>query len=333
MQLLSGLFLVVVGCSTGGYFGPGIFAFTNTHTTVSHVRYAQAKQRLFEHDHRLFSSTSADTTTTAAAVPVEVNAFAELETAVAVTTAQAQGRVQLWNQSRILLGATTVTVAALVSYLVMQHFDSTVAQNTALTAMHHAASVPLQAFDAYENVLSSNPVATKAATSASVYSIGDILAQYTEQRDEESKNLDQGRVLRSMIAGGVGHGPLSHIWYHMSENFFTNIVHLTAWWSFIPKIVVDQTVWGPIWNSMYILMIGLMRRENLEKMVVDVKTTVFPLFLDGLKLWPLAHVVTYGLIPEENRLLWVDTVEIVWVSMLATKAASLEPPKGPEEER
>jgi protein Mpv17 len=111
----------------------------------------------------------------------------------------------------------------------------------------------------------------------------------------------------------------------VSEHFFTNFAHLTAWWSFLPKIAVDQTVWGPIWNSTYILLIGLMKREALEKMVGDVRTTTFPLFLDGLKLWPLAHCVTYGLIPEENRLLWVDLVEIVWVSIMATKAASLDP--------
>ena len=107
------------------------------------------------------------------------------------------------------------------------------------------------------------------------------------------------------------------------------MIHLTAWWSFLPKIVVDQTVWGPIWNSLYILLIGFMRQESMGKMVDDVRSTTVPLFLDGLKLWPLAHCVTYGLVPVENRLLWVDMVEILWVSMLATKAASL----GPSEEK
>lgn len=322
MQLLSGLFLVAIGVT--GRFHYDVSAFTTIHTPSSHQRYVHAHQRLFDQQynyHRLFSST-----------PAEADVITELETAVAVTAAQAQRRVQQGNQSSILLGATTIGVTALVGYLVMQHFDSTVAQNTAITAMHHMASVPMQAFDAYEKVLSSNPIATKAATSASVYTIGDILAQYTEQREEDSKNIDQGRVLRSCIAGGIAHGPLSHFWYHVSENFFTNFAHLTAWWSFLPKIVVDQTVWGPIWNSTYILLIGLMKREALEKMVGDVRTTTFPLFLDGLKLWPLAHCVTYGLIPEENRLLWVDLVEIVWVSIMATKAASLDPQQQDQKE-
>lgn len=34
-----------------------------------------------------------------------------------------------------------------------------------------------------------------------------------------------------------------------------------------------------------------------------------------------AHCITYGLIPVENRLLWVDFVEILWVTILATQAS------------
>lgn len=37
----------------------------------------------------------------------------------------------------------------------------------------------------------------------------------------------------------------------------------------------------------------------------------------GWKLWPFAHIVTYGLVPLEQRVLWVDCVEIVWVTILS----------------
>ena len=50
-----------------------------------------------------------------------------------------------------------------------------------------------------------------------------------------------------------------------------------------------------------------------------------PLMLAGLRLWPFVHVVTYGLIPVENRVLWVDAVEIVWVTILASTASSPPP--------
>ena len=50
------------------------------------------------------------------------------------------------------------------------------------------------------------------------------------------------------------------------------------------------------------------------------KRTTIPLIISGLKLWPFVHCITYGVIPLENRLLWVDAVEIVWVTILASQA-------------
>ena len=66
-----------------------------------------------------------------------------------------------------------------------------------------------------------------------------------------------------------------------------------------------------------------MKLENPKTIVSDMKKSTIPLVLSGLKLWPLAHCVTYGLIPVDNRLLWVDFVEIFWVTILASQAAGL----------
>jgi hypothetical protein len=38
----------------------------------------------------------------------------------------------------------------------------------------------------------------------------------------------------------------------------------------------------------------------------------------GWKLWPFAHLITYGVVPLEQRLLWVDCVELIWVTILST---------------
>ncbi|CAB9523051.1 PXMP2/4 family protein [Seminavis robusta] len=152
----------------------------------------------------------------------------------------------------------------------------------------------------YLNVLRDSPVSTKAVTSATVYTIGDVIAQRTE--GESIGSLDRPRILRSLLAGLIGHGPLSHCWYNISEDLF-NFLHLTQWWSFLPKVAIDQATWGPFWNNTYIVMLGLMKRESLESIWEDIKRTTIPLVVSGLKLWPLAHCITYGVIPVENRLI------------------------------
>jgi protein Mpv17 len=185
-----------------------------------------------------------------------------------------------------------------------------------------AQHIPKGVWDSYTSVLHNHPICTKAITSASVYTIGDLIAQRTEGKD--MGELDRMRALRSLLAGLIGHGPLSHLWYNFSENLFDHILHWTAWWSILPKVALDQGFWGPIWNNTYLLLLGLMKRESIETIWKDAKRTTIPLVVSGLKLWPLAHCVTYGLIPVENRLLWVDLVEILWVTILASAAAGVD---------
>ncbi|ONK61358.1 uncharacterized protein A4U43_C08F29050 [Asparagus officinalis] len=38
----------------------------------------------------------------------------------------------------------------------------------------------------------------------------------------------------------------------------------------------------------------------------------------GWKLWPFVHLVTYGVILIEQRLLWVDCDELIWVTILSS---------------
>lgn len=118
------------------------------------------------------------------------------------------------------------------------------------------------------------------------------------------------------------HGPMSHVWYDVSEKLFDHILHLPSnVFGTAMKVIIDQAFWGPLWNNTYILLLGLMKFDKLESIWGEMKRTTIPLIVSGLKLWPLAHCVTYGLIPVENRLLWVDLVEIIWVTILATAAA------------
>lgn len=160
------------------------------------------------------------------------------------------------------------------------------------------------------------PILIKSLTSATVYTIGDFITQRSE--GIETFEVDKQRLMRSLLAGLIGHGPLSHLWYEYSEDMFINTFHWIEWWGFIPKVIIDQTTWGPFWNNTYILLIGLMKFSSIQTIWKEMTRTTIPLILKGLKIWPLAHCITYGLISVEHRLLWVDLVEILWVTVLST---------------
>jgi len=72
-----------------------------------------------------------------------------------------------------------------------------------------AYRIPIDTWRSYNDILNMAPIQTKAVTSATVYTIGDIIAQTTE--GVEVGQLDRGRICRSLAAGLIGHGPLSHV--------------------------------------------------------------------------------------------------------------------------
>ncbi|XVF44421.1 hypothetical protein PTKIN_Ptkin02bG0118900 [Pterospermum kingtungense] len=165
---------------------------------------------------------------------------------------------------------------------------------------------------AYEQALKANPVLSKMAISGIVYSIGDWIAQCYEGKP--LFDFDRTRVLRSGLVGFTLHGSLSHYYYQFCEDLFP----FEDWWVVPAKVIFDQTVWAAVWNSIYYVLLGFLRFESSANIYRELKATFWPMLTAGWKLWPFAHVITYGVIPVEQRLLWVDCVELIWVTILST---------------
>nr|XP_043624701.1 protein SYM1-like [Erigeron canadensis] len=165
---------------------------------------------------------------------------------------------------------------------------------------------------AYEEALKQNPVLAKMVISGIVYSLGDWIAQCYEGKP--LFEFDRTRLFRSGLVGFTLHGSLSHYYYQLCEA----LIPSKDWWVVPAKIAFDQTVWSAVWNSIYFVVLGLLRFESPANIFNELKTTFLPLLTAGWKLWPFAHLITYGVIPLEQRLLWVDCVELVWVTILST---------------
>lgn len=171
---------------------------------------------------------------------------------------------------------------------------------------------PLHNWNAYEEALKTNPVLAKMMISGIVYSIGDWIAQCYEGKP--LFDFDRTRMFRSGIVGFALHGSLSHYYYHFCEALFP----YDDWWVVPVKVAFDQTAWSALWNSIYYLVLGLLRFESPVTTFTELRATFWPMLTAGWKLWPFAHLITYGVIPLEQRLLWVDCVELIWVTILST---------------
>ncbi|PWA51335.1 peroxisomal membrane 22 kDa (Mpv17/PMP22) family protein [Artemisia annua] len=171
---------------------------------------------------------------------------------------------------------------------------------------------PQHNWSAYEEALKENPLLAKMMISGVVYSIGDWIAQCCEGKP--LLEFDRTRMFRSGLVGFSLHGSLSHYYYYFCEALFP----FQDWWVVPVKVTFDQTAWAAVWNSIYFVVVGLLRFESPVTIFSELKATFWPMLTAGWKLWPFAHIITYGVVPIEQRLLWVDCVELIWVTILST---------------
>lgn len=183
--------------------------------------------------------------------------------------------------------------------------------------------------DLYAANVAADPVGTKAIISGTVYLLGDLIAQAAGEGRGPAA-WDRGRALRSGLVGALAHGPLSHCYYLGLDALAAHLPLVggggggagDGMASLFFKIGVDQTVWSLAWNAAYCGLLGLLRGEAPRAVAADARAAAWPLLKAGWRIWPLAHVVTYGLIPTQHRLLFVDGVELAWVAILSLTCAA-----------
>jgi protein Mpv17 len=171
--------------------------------------------------------------------------------------------------------------------------------------------LPLDNWRRYNQAVSSNPLKVKCAISAVMYALGEYLANVFSGR--KPLKFDRVNVMRSALVGAALQAPIYHFYYEVTEFFFPSGPIANS----LIKTAIDQTLTMAFWNAVYYTSMGLLQGENLEDVLQQVRDTAWPLLKTSWKLWPAAHIITYGFVPVQHRLLWVDFIEMVWCIILS----------------
>jgi len=190
-----------------------------------------------------------------------------------------------------------------------------------------AMRIPFDTWSSYESALSSKPIMTKTIINVVVYLLGDWLSQTIFQK----KNILDFDVQRTLKNGFIGlcFGPLVHEYYEWSD---TILPVDGGVYTRLEKIFMDQTTYLPIKCSIYVSAVGLLAGEDWEAVKNNVKERIGPICFAAWKFWPLVHCLTYSIIPARHRILWVNSVDLVWNAILSSKARTDEPEISPQTE-
>jgi protein Mpv17 len=209
-------------------------------------------------------------------------------------------------------------LAASFGYVLLSVFNIDGGMTRGWSPAEIGMRIPLDTWASYENSLSEKPVATKTIINIVIYLLGDWLSQ-TLFRGGDVLDFDASRTLRNGFVG-MCFGPAVHEYYEFSdwilpvEGLTLGITNRAF------KILMDQTIYLSVKCSIYIMAIAVLNGDSVEAGADNVKNRLKPIMFTAWKFWPLVHCVTYGLIPARHRILWVNSVDLVWNAILSSKA-------------
>ncbi|CAB9502940.1 Protein SYM1 [Seminavis robusta] len=190
-----------------------------------------------------------------------------------------------------------------------------------------AMRIPLDNWSNYESSLMEKPIFTKTLINVVIYLLGDWLSQTVFQK----KDVLDFSVSRTLKNGFIGlcFGPLVHEYYQFSDHILPVEGGLA---NRIQKIFMDQTIYLTVKCSIYISAVGLLSGDSWETSTQTVKDKIGGVVITAWKFWPLVHCITYGVIPARHRILWVNSVDLIWNAILATQAQKAQPETEEESE-
>lgn len=170
----------------------------------------------------------------------------------------------------------------------------------------------------YARAQRKRPWATQLGTSLVVYLCGDLTAQYID-----GEEYNPFRTLRHLTIGGIISIP-AYTWFIYLGTLFNYPSKIL---SLATKVVVNQIVFTPVFNSYFFGMQSLLSGDRFADAWERIKRTVPTSFINSCKLWPAVTAFNFTYILPQYRALFAGVVAVGWQSYLSwlnQKAANEE---------
>ncbi|DBA72369.1 hypothetical protein WJX79_001307 [Trebouxia sp. C0005] len=189
-----------------------------------------------------------------------------------------------------------------------------------MSAAASSKNLGARLWSSYNRQLDARPLVTKSFTSFFGFIVGDGVAQVAS-----GEKYDYWRTARFATYGILVHGPLSHVWYGiLDKNVMPRTPKSPA--AVVTKMALDQLLLSPIGICLFYSIIKTMEGQS-DKITQTLKDKFWPTLLAGYAVWPLAHVINFRFIPNSQRVLYINAVNVCWNVFLCKLASS-----GPQDE-
>lgn len=162
----------------------------------------------------------------------------------------------------------------------------------------------------YLRLLEKHPWKTQVISTATLMSMGDVLAQvYIE---DKKKDYDIIRTARFFFFGTIYVGPALRTWYLTMERII-GVSRNTA----LLKVAADQGCFAPVFLSTFIAGMEFLRGGKLTEIKNKIKQDFVPVLITNYKIWPAVQICNFYLVPFHLRILVVNITALGWNTYLA----------------
>ncbi|KAM3414761.1 hypothetical protein BST61_g9912 [Cercospora zeina] len=199
------------------------------------------------------------------------------------------------------------------------------------------------------------PVVSVTIVATTLAAASNVVAQQVEHRDTEQQFFVSFPELFRFTLCNLILSPPNFYWQHFLERFFparkhpsgkyhalpqhvdgieldsmretasdseTNVPTNLNWKNTAIKWFVDCITMGALLNTIaFLIVMGVLKGRTIGEIGTALRTETFSIIFASYKLWPLASVVNFTLIPVDKRVIFLSAVGLVWGIYLSFMAA------------
>ena len=88
------------------------------------------------------------------------------------------------------------------------------------------------------------------------------------------------------------------------------------------KWFVDCITLGAVANTvLFLVLMGFMKGRSRAEIATAIQTETIPIIFAGYRIWPLASVISFTLVPVEKRIVFLSVIGLVWGVYMSLVAA------------
>lgn len=171
----------------------------------------------------------------------------------------------------------------------------------------------MEPFRAYGRMQRRSPLLTQLCSAMTIYFLGDLSAQLVSGSGSTDHTYEPIRGVRAMFIGGLISIP-SYKWFLFLGNHFNYSSHAV---SIGVKILVNQTVFTPCFNSYFFGMQSLLSGSSLAEAKRRIIDTVPVSWSNSWKLWPAVTAFSYTYVAPHYRSVFAGVIAIGWQTYLS----------------